>query len=1379
MLASLFAGNLTESERTALCLIGPSCFSLSADFLAQYESNLIGVQWDNINETYENFKFNTCLTMLFVDTLIYVLLTLYFDRVWPSRFGQRLHPLFFVNKSFWCPNKDKEDSKSPLAAGLLRQGSKYEEVNAERYNGEEPLIKVRGLKKHFGATFQKCSSGHVVKAVDGVSLDMYKGEVFCLLGHNGAGKTTTIGMLTGLLTVTEGGALIDGHSVTTEMSEIRRSLGVCPQHDVLFRRLTSEEHLALFARLKGVPEEHIKNEVQRTLIQVGIMEKKNSYPHQMSGGQRRKLSLGIALIGGSKIVFLDEPTSGMDPQSRRITWNMIAKEKKNRCIILTTHFMDEADILGDRVAVMADGQVKCCGSPLFLKRQYGVGYTFTVSLDIDVDDAGKTKEQIDEIVLNTVPRSETVASAGAEICYRLPFEETQAFPEIFDALDAKKEEFKIKTYGISITTLEEVFLKIGQLEAGHHNVSTAELKVEEKNDDAKLESQFPQPTFQLEDQSEFLIFFRHVGAILYQRLALSIRDIRSLTCQILLPAVFTLLGLWILELVTQPANNPSLLMTVDQWYDAEDYNMPFSQATNTLTSNDVNYNTFSSMYDAMIDVWDSDMVSFAGNAQEYEFVDAQYNYSSPNPVWNGTAQIPPNEVKISNFNPSFADKLVEENNPSDKILHYNAFYVPSTVGFQNPDGDDYISYPSRSEIHAVVNVSAYHALPITYNALHNWILKYRFRNVTTVNPSIQLYSWPFPTTSTEAQFDGQIGGFFVALFFMIALAFLPIGAVYNIVRDRTNLTKHQQLVSGVSCAAYWTANYIADIIISLPTLLFMWILVHIFDAGTFLGEQQGAFVLTLLLFTLSVTPFTYLLSFTFSSADKAQVMVGTAYIIFGLLLLMASFIIDALPEEDLSDANKELLDDIYRIFPTFLMADSLMTLVFRSFGINGDKDATDWDVAGKDLTYMAIEMAGYFVLVILVEYALLYKTVISKAWNKNKDTVRQYVDAMTFADADSDVQAEIKRIQAIDMSGNDKTDGDDDTATQVQDTESDEDDKVIISGLHKLYMPGMCCGSSAKEPIHAVRGVHLGVKRGEVFGYLGVNGAGKTTTLACLTGERAITYGDAYINGISISNQTKVRRFVGYCPQFDALFPLLTGREHLSFYGRVKGLSGEELQTQIEMLLNVLSLTKYANRRAGTYSGGNKRKLSVAIAMIGNPPIVFLDEPSTGMDPMARRSMWEFIRETMNGRCVILTTHSMEESEALCHRFCIMTAGQLRCLGTPQQLKTKFGKGYQLDLTLESRQGDDDDEKSIQADKSEVERQLSSLFNLTLVEHAQTKLVYEVTLRNDLEQEANSKMSLGSIFRALEEFKKKLPISSYALNQTTLEQIFIKMAKQE
>merc|ERR1712154_539759 len=170
----------------------------------------------------------------------------------------------------------------------------------------------------------------------------------------------------------------------------------------------------------------------------------------------------------------------------------------------------------------------------------------------------------------------------------------------------------------------------------------------------------------------------------------------------------------------------------------------------------------------------------------------------------------------------------------------------------------------------------------------------------------------------------------------------------------------------------------------------------------------------------------------------------------------------------------------------------------------------------------------------------------------------------------------------------------------------------------------------------------------------------------------------------------------GYCPQFDAIFDLLTAREHLKFYAMIKGLSGKEADEQVTVLLNALTLNKYKNRVAGTYSGGNKRKLSVAVAMIGNPPVILLDEPSTGMDPVSRRFMWEFIAATMSGRCVILTTHSMEECEALCNRLCIMTNGQLKCLGTPQHLKTKFGHGYQLDVQLKDEVTNNDDEKEKQ-----------------------------------------------------------------------------------
>jgi ATP-binding cassette subfamily A (ABC1) protein 3 len=158
-------------------------------------------------------------------------------------------------------------------------------------------------------------------------------------GHNGAGKTTTIAMLTGLIPCDGGTAMVEGMDIRSDMDDIRKNLGVCPQHDILFPDLTVHEHLIMFARFKGTPSKDLNDEVERMIESVGLTEKRHAFSKQLSGGQKRKLSVAIAFIGGSRIVFLDEPTSGMDPYSRRFTWNVIRQHREGRVIVLTTHFM--------------------------------------------------------------------------------------------------------------------------------------------------------------------------------------------------------------------------------------------------------------------------------------------------------------------------------------------------------------------------------------------------------------------------------------------------------------------------------------------------------------------------------------------------------------------------------------------------------------------------------------------------------------------------------------------------------------------------------------------------------------------------------------------------------------------------------------------------------------------------------------------------------------------------------------------------------------------------------------------------------------------------------------------------------------------------------
>lgn len=235
---------------------------------------------------------------------------------------------------------------------------------------------------------------------------------------------------------------------------------------------------------------------------------------------------------------------------------------------------------------------------------------------------------------------------------------------------------------------------------------------------------------------------------------------------------------------------------------------------------------------------------------------------------------------------------------------------------------------------------------------------------------------------------------------------------------------------------------------------------------------------------------------------------------------------------------------------------------------------------------------------------------------------------------------------------------------------------IVLRNLRKVYPGGKV----------AVRDATFGIPRGECFGFLGINGAGKTTTLKILSGDIIPTSGTATLGTLDVlKKQIEVRRLLGYCPQFEALFELLTTREHLELYARIKGVPTAFIEPCVQQKLQEMDLKRFENKTAGSLSGGNKRKLSVAISLIGDPPICFLDEPSTGMDPVARRFMWNVIARiaTQNKQCsIMLTTHSMEECEALCGRLGIMVGGRLRCLGSPQHLKNRFGQGYLLEVKL-------------------------------------------------------------------------------------------------
>jgi ABC-2 type transport system ATP-binding protein len=221
----------------------------------------------------------------------------------------------------------------------------------------DPAVQTLNLSRKFGD----------LTAVDGIDLNIKKGELFALLGPNGAGKTTTINMLCCLLKPTGGTARIMGYDILKQPYRVKETIGVSPQETVISERLNSRENLELIGRTHGIEAAELKTRSQELLATMGLASRAKDQVRKFSGGMKRRLNIIMALVHDPQVVFLDEPTLGLDPQARRAIWEYIGRLKKQKTILLTTHYMDEADSLADRIGIIDEGKIVALGTSHELK----------------------------------------------------------------------------------------------------------------------------------------------------------------------------------------------------------------------------------------------------------------------------------------------------------------------------------------------------------------------------------------------------------------------------------------------------------------------------------------------------------------------------------------------------------------------------------------------------------------------------------------------------------------------------------------------------------------------------------------------------------------------------------------------------------------------------------------------------------------------------------------------------------------------------------------------------------------------------------------------------------------------------------------------------
>lgn len=259
-----------------------------------------------------------------------------------------------------------------IEAGEIHK-SKVKSVKSKEKTEMAPIIIIKNLQKRF----------ENVAAIDGLNLEIRKGELFSLLGPNGAGKTTTINILTGIAQPTKGNAVIDGFDITRNASEIKKIIGVCPQEATVYSFLNAKENIELFGKLHSLSRAQIEKRANRMLDLLGLADASQRRAGGYSGGMLRKLNLIMALINDPKIAFLDEPTVGMDARARRNTWEFIGSLKgEDKTIVLTTHYIEEAEALSDRVGIIDYGKLIELGTPEELIEKYGVNNLEQVFLNI-------------------------------------------------------------------------------------------------------------------------------------------------------------------------------------------------------------------------------------------------------------------------------------------------------------------------------------------------------------------------------------------------------------------------------------------------------------------------------------------------------------------------------------------------------------------------------------------------------------------------------------------------------------------------------------------------------------------------------------------------------------------------------------------------------------------------------------------------------------------------------------------------------------------------------------------------------------------------------------------------------------------------------------
>ncbi|EQL35487.1 hypothetical protein BDFG_02714 [Blastomyces dermatitidis ATCC 26199] len=1115
-----------------------------------------------------------------------------------------IYPLLgaFVEGGFYgraSTSRKTKISNSPVAIHLSRMSKTY-----------RPSFVRRAI------SFMTREHLTTVHAVADLTLQAYRGEIMVLLGANGSGKSTTLDAIAGIHSISSGRIVIDyPHSQGT--------LGYCPQKNVLWDDLTVAEHVKIFDSIKSVGPRSSAENLRVLIEDCDLAKKVSTYSKHLSGGQKRKLQMAVMFAGRSTICCVDEVSSGVDPLSRRKLWDILLAERGKRSIILTTHFLDEADLLADRIAILAHGSLKAEGTSVELKQRLGTGYRVHL-----YNMPGVIKPPVYGDVLHANDEQGTVYYPGTSACTLMFLKRLQG--------DGVKE------YQVNGPTIEDVFLKVAdEAKSGHDSFDHG-------SDTRRLLAKPPAPLVSMErgKSSTRLELLSGRRTSLLKQLTILFSKRFTILQRNLAPSIAAL------AIPIVAAGCASIFL---RNVESVDCNPALGASVSALESSSQSFRLI------------------AGPKSQLSEVAHQR-----------ISEAPPGSV-------NFVETLSQFDY---EVRRQFANLTPG--GFFLGEKPTFVW---RADVPIVPGI-------IVQNVMNSMLLN------TTIITDYK---------SLDLPFVAEIGNLLIFVtFFGLSVAVYPAFLSLYPTVERLRAVRSMHYSNGVRALPLWLAYLAFDFLI---TLTIASITVAILASVTGIWYRMEYLFLIFLLYGVASTLFSYVISL-FSPSQLAAFAV-TAAIQAGMYLVFLVVFVVTLTYVDASQQNSVLSIAYYSLGVTSPVH-SFSRALYLSLNIFG---AT---CRGREIAAYpgAMDVFGGPILYLFIQSFILFGML---QWKDAGPSVQFWSRTKSGTDAEDRDTIELE------------------TTAEFARISTSSDDGLQVLRLRKQFKKHL-----------AVNDITFGVPRGECFALIGPNGAGKSTCISMIRGDAqpSSRQSQIFIDGVSaLKHRALARSRLGVCPQIDPLDPM-TVAEHLRFYAKVRGISNP--RHNFKEIIKSVGLEEYADRIATTLSGGNKRKLSLGIALMGNPSVLLLDEPSSGMDAVTKRKMWRTLSSVTPGRSLVLTTHSMEEADVLASRTGII-AGKMLALGTTDALRQRYGNGYSIHMAHSQAP------HTRPVDMKRMEMWIQQQFPEAEME----KGMYYGQVRFAIPGRYGQGRSLVEIFEQLEQGKDRLGVPYYSVSRSTLDQVFL------